>query len=221
MSGNLGFGGAPFGQSVHLRVFFAGAATRSPAPGPVPPDVTDLVRRSLLFACDVLNPHGIGVRLLPTGGQAIAHLPMPGALVRVVRMRGPGHTDTDHAQALRARSLAGARFGPLQDACVVIVGDLDTRLRGHTVETGPGGPTASSPYWFCCLNRSNRVFSPLLHEVLHCANLQHYMARTDLLDPATADPHNIMSQATERAADLRTRLLPQEITLLRRAWFVG
>lgn len=221
MSDNLGFGGAPYRSSIHLRVVFAGAAARPPADGPVPPDVTDLVRRSLLHACDVLQPHGIGVRLVPTGGRPIAHVPFGSPLVRVLRMRGPGHADTDHAHALRALALAGQRHGAMRDACVVIVGDMDQRLRGHTVETGPGGPTASATYWFCCVNRSNRVYSPLLHEVLHCANLQHYMARTDLVDPATADPRNIMSPATERAADLRTRLNPQEVALLRRAWFCG
>ncbi|MCA8908965.1 MAG: hypothetical protein KDA64_13900 [Rhodospirillaceae bacterium] len=213
--------GSPLRASIRLRAFYAGPAAGAPQTGAIPMAIQQLVEESCDFALRVLEPHSIGVTLIPSDNGLIGHVPFQGELVSVVGYRNndPNLPIVDERRALEARRLVTSRYGNITDACVVIFGTMPGRHRGRTIETGPSGPTSANPYWFCCVSQTTTARSTMIHEVLHCANLQHYFAYANPANPLTQDPQHIMAVVPDRLADSRVHLLANGVTWLRRAFF--
>lgn len=213
--------GSPLRASIRLRAFYAGPAAGAPQTGAVPLGIEQLAAESCDYALRVLEPHGIGVTLLPSNTGLIGHVPFQGELVSVVGYRNndPNFPIVDERRALEARRLITSRYSPITDACVVIFGAMASRLRGRTIETGPSGPTSTHPYWFSCVSQTTTARSTMIHEVLHCANIQHYFAFANPANPLTQDAQHIMAVVPDRLADSRVHLLANGVAWLRRSFF--
>jgi hypothetical protein len=186
-------------------------------------DTVDFVRQSVATARAILGGHGIGCRVVPDVGGPLTVLNDARNMAITTRLPDGRHDPqrTDSSGALAVRNLvervgSGQRGGRITNEVVVIFGPIDQVLRGHTVETGQS-PTLQYPFWFVTVNRRIRVKTTMLHEILHCANAQHYMSTSQFGGFGSAD---IMAdQLTDAEAERRSQIGATTLHKLRSAYF--
>jgi len=178
-----------------------------------------LVRDSVLMARKILKKYNFGLSVMPPGGWDDKEQ------IGTFSFSGPLYIDTRDAFGRNSQSQQGAvqarrevepkitwKDNKIKPAVVLFGRSTSTTTRGITNE--------SDQYpWFCTVNLAQAAKTTMLHEVGHCANLQHYMANRDLADPATADAKNIMAEVKDEKADFRDNLTQQEINLFKQSYF--
>lgn len=177
------------------------------------------VRDSVSMARKFLRKFNFGLSVMPPGGwddkEQIGTFDFSGPLY-IDGVDAFGRPQTTQQGAVQARGQVEPKItwrdNSIKPAVVLFGRSTSTRSRGVTNE--------SNQYpWFCSVGLAQAAKTTMLHEVGHCANLQHYMANRDLADPATADSKNLMAEVTDEQADLRDNLNQQEIGLLKRGYF--
>jgi len=179
----------------------------------------DYVNASLIKAREILHRYNIGCLVVSDG---IHVLQIAEILVRGNADDDPNRDTTGALKFRRQidddRRKAG-KPGQLADAVVVIFGPISDNMSGCCVETGDS-PDSTYPYWFATVHVG--VVSPttMLHEILHCANAQHYMARPNLADPNYEDPFDIMVVPMSGSQqDMRKNIGSVSLAKLKDAYF--
>ena len=186
-----------------------------------------LVRDSVVMARRILLKINMNLWVVPpngmdgrghwnaNGADDIGTFPFNGPLF-IDGVDQHGRATTTAVGASQARAEAAKKIGYKNEKIkpvVVLFGPAtSTRARGHTTES------FQFP-WFCEVSTLVGAKTTMLHEIGHCANMQHYMANTLLSDETTKDPKNIMAEVPDHQADQRDRFNPQEIGLLKAAYF--
>lgn len=188
-------------QSIALRLFVCNFA---------PPATMDLIRGSVEWGRQTLQRYGIGIEIEAAGFDAVGTLDFTGNLVGYGGLRIP----SDERGALAAREEIRAKGLDTTSACIVIFGQIDPRLRGHTLSR-----TSFPP--FCCVGGATGVQSTMLHEVVHCAGGDHSMAIPEGAGrmPWNANTSDLMAEVENRKADRRTDMDPREVSILMRSAF--
>lgn len=177
-----------------------------------------LIRDSVSIGRKILAKSGIGLAVIPPGGvssrEHIGVFTHSGSLYEEFK-DSYGRTQSRGPGGITARTEVQAKMTGKVDRAVVLFGDASAQgSRGYTEVN------SNFPY-YCIVKIAAAAKTTMLHEVGHCADMQHYMANRDLTDPATADEKNIMAEVTDAKADLRDNLNRIEIDLLKRSYFFG
>lgn len=196
-----------FTPQLMLRVFIN--AGYSPAD-------LEYMRSSISKARDILSQYKIGVAIIPPGGlnshEDIGTFSYNGPLF-VDTSNGDGRPATVDSGAVTARMEVEPKMtGGARDTAVVLFGpSASSSSRGRV------NFNSRFPY-FCSVDTKRKSsIVTMLHEVCHCADIQHYMAQENLTGPQ--DDLNIMAEVTDAKANLRNRLNNIELDLLRRSYF--
>lgn len=197
------FADSPLAQRISIRIYLCSGA---------PAAAMDRVRAAVTMARRILRPHAIAVAVSPGPIEEIETIAYGGVLAQMQTDQW-GRNMSNGAGGVTARSEV-ERLDPAagRDSCVVIFGRVASPLRGRTEDQSRFPP-------FVCCSWDSTVATTMLHETMHAAGCQHYMAYANLLDPRTMDPRNIMAEAPDSTADLRTELNTMELQLLRQAPF--
>ena len=178
----------------------------------------DLVNHSVAKAREILHRYHIGCRVVSNG---IHPHKAQGLLVRG-RAEDDQNKDSTVAREIRKQIDADrkkAGLGDITEAVVVMFGALSDEMSGCVVETGQE-PDSIYPYWFATVSLTSISLTTMLHEILHCANAQHYMAQPDLADDNYADPFDIMVVPhTKQQQDMRKNIGHASLALLKKAYF--
>ena len=178
------------------------------------------VKESVSRAREILARYNIGLAVIPAGGMSDRED------IGVFSHNGPLFVDSSDSYGRDGTSAAGAMTArnevarllsqvPRAPAIVLFGNSTSTRARGYTIEN-------TSYDSFCAVSLSgSRSKVSMVHEVGHCANLQHYMACRDILDKTTQDDRDVMAEVTDAKADLRDKFSAMELGLLRGASFMS
>jgi hypothetical protein len=178
-----------------------------------------LVRDSVSTARRLLQKYDFGLSVMPAGGwddkDQIGTFSFSGPLF-IDGVDAHGRLDTGQQGAVQARGEVEPKITwkdkNIKPAVVLFGPSTSTKVRGVTNES------ERFP-WFCSVGLTQAAKTTMLHEVGHCANLQHYMAQANLTDPTTKDVKNIMADVSDQQAEHRDRLSLQEINLLKGGYF--
>jgi hypothetical protein len=178
-----------------------------------------LVRDSVVMARQILRKYDFGLSVVPAGGwddkEQIGTFNFSGPLF-IDGVDQYGRLQAGQQGAVQARGEVEPKItwsNPKIKPAVVLFGrSTSIKARGATNE--------SLQYpWFCSVGLTQAAKTTMLHEIGHCASLQHYMANRELADPTTADPKNIMAEVSNAQADHRDSISQQELGLLRKGYF--
>ncbi|MBR0654715.1 hypothetical protein [Plastoroseomonas arctica] len=178
------------------------------------------VKASVSRAREILAPYNIGLAVIPAGGMSDKED------IGVFSHNGPlfvdaadayGRDGTSAPGAMTARTEVGRLISQVPRPPVIVLfgNSTSTRARGYTVEN-------SGYDSFCAISLAGSQSKvTMLHEIGHCANLQHYMACRDITDRTTQDDRDVMAEVTDAKADLRDKFSGMELGLLRGASFMS